>query len=163
MGHNSGKTWRNLFKSLSGNLLILSYQLTKLQAPSWNNFRDILLKSLKCPNLQRAITQILFKISCWQDFILIFSSPEPKDHLTRSAYSIAMVRCPSVIVVRHPHFQTWISLRPVGQSLSNFICSIIGVGKRLHVVLGQTTSKLWFPWQQKAGHWLIMGKTMSPC
>ena len=30
------------------------------------------------------------------------------------------------------------------------MCSIIGVGERLHKVLGQIGSKLWFPWQQKA-------------
>ena len=40
----------------SGNLLIIPYQLTMFQAPSSNNFREILLTSLKCPNLQRAIT-----------------------------------------------------------------------------------------------------------
>ena len=34
------------------------------------------------------------------------------------------------MVHRHPpHFQTWISLKPVGQSWSNFTCSITGVGK----------------------------------
>ena len=83
--------------------------LTMLQAPSLNSFREILLTSLKCPNLQRAITpetidricskvnqiihlsspiscpsckplvQILFKMSCWQDFNLIFS----KGHSSR--------------------------------------------------------------------------------
>ena len=57
--------------------------------------------------------------------------------LTRWAYSIPMVRLLSVVVVCHPHFQTWISLRPVGQSWSNFMCSITGVGERLHKVLGQ--------------------------
>ena len=30
---------------------------------------------------------------------------------------------------RRPHFQTWISLKPVGQSWSNFMCSITGVGE----------------------------------
>ena len=71
--------------------------------------------------------------------------------LTRWAYSIPMVRHPSVVVVvRRPHFQTWISLKPDGQSWSNFMCSITGVGERLHKVLGQIGSKLWFPWQQKA-------------
>ena len=69
--------------------------------------------------------------------------------LTRWAYSIPMVHRPSVIV-RRPHFQTWISLKPVGQSWSNFMCSITGVGERLHKVLGKIGSKLWFPWQQKA-------------
>ena len=74
--------------------------------------------------------------------------------LTRWAYSIAMVRrCPSSSVVRcrrRPHFQTCISLKPAGQPRSNFMCSITGVGERLHKVLGQIRSKLWFPWQQKA-------------
>ena len=45
------------FKILSGNLLIIPYQLIKFQAPSSYNFRDILLTSLKCPNFQRAITR----------------------------------------------------------------------------------------------------------
>ena len=52
--------------------------------------------------------------------------------LTRWAYSIPMVRRPSVVVVlvvRHrPHFQTWISLKPVGQFWSDFMCGITGVG-----------------------------------
>ena len=42
--------------------------------------------------------------------------------------------------------RTWISLRPVGQSWSNFMCSIIGSGERLHNVLRQIGSKLWCPW-----------------
>ena len=70
--------------------------------------------------------------------------------LTRWAYSIPMVRRPSIIRRRRPHFQPWISLKPVGQSWSNFMCSITGVGERLHKVLRQIGSKLWFPWQQKA-------------
>ena len=69
--------------------------------------------------------------------------------LTRWAYSIAMVRRPSV-VRRRPHFQTCISLKPAGQARSNFMCSITGMGERLHKILGQIRSKLWFPWQQKA-------------
>ena len=71
--------------------------------------------------------------------------------LTRWAYSIPMVRPPSNVVRCHcSHFQTWISLKPFGQSWSNFMCSVTGVGERLHKVLGQNRSKLWFPWQQKA-------------
>ena len=46
--------------------------------------------------------------------------------ITRWAYSIPMVQRPSVVL--RPHFQTWISLKPVGQSWSNFMCSITGVG-----------------------------------
>ena len=88
-GHNSNKFLQNLLNI---------YQLTKIQAPSSNSFRDILLTSVKCLILQRAImlekgnrisskvnkviclsspiswpkfkplAQILFQVSCWQDF-----------------------------------------------------------------------------------------------
>ena len=40
-------------------------------------------------------------------------------------------------VTKISHFWTWISLKSVGQSWSNFMSSIIGVGERLHKVLGQ--------------------------
>ena len=56
----------------------------------------------------------------------------------------------SYVVRLCPHFQIWISLKPGGQYWSNFMCSITGVGERLHKVLVQIGSKLWFPWQQKA-------------
>ena len=58
------------------------------------------------------------------------------------------VTCPWMTKILH--FRIWISLRQVGQSWSNFMCSITGVGERLHKVSGQIRSKLWFPWQQKA-------------
>ena len=45
------------------------------------------------------------------------------------------VTCPWVTKISH--FWTWISLKPAGQSWSNFICSIIRVGERLLKVLGQ--------------------------
>ena len=51
------------------------------------------------------------------------------------------VTCPWVTKISH--FWTWISLKPVGQSWSNFMCSIIGVGERLHRVLGQIGSLRW--------------------
>ena len=51
----------------------------------------------------------------------------------------------ALIVVHRPHFQTWISLNTVGQSWSNFMRSITGVGERLHKVFGQIGSKLWKP------------------
>ena len=56
----------------------------------------------------------------------------------------------ALYVTKISHFWTLISLKPAGQSWSNFMCSIIGVGERLHKVLGQIESKLWFPWKQKA-------------
>ena len=49
--------------------------------------------------------------------------------LTRWAYSISIVRRPSVGVCCRPHFQIWISLKQVGQSWSNFMCNITGWGK----------------------------------
>ena len=58
------------------------------------------------------------------------------------------VTCPWMTKILH--FRTWISLRPVGQSWLNFMCSITGGGERLHNVLRQIGSNLWCPWQQKA-------------
>ena len=58
------------------------------------------------------------------------------------------VTCPWMTKILH--FRTWISLRPVGQSWSNFMCSITGVGERVNKVLRLIGSKLWCPWQQKA-------------
>ena len=66
------------------------------------------------------------------------------------------VTCPWVTKISH--FWTWISLKPVGQSWSNFMCSIIKVGGRLHKVFGQIGSKLWFPLKQKAPIDLQWGK-----
>ena len=58
------------------------------------------------------------------------------------------VTCPWVTEISH--IWTWISLKPVSQSWSDFICSIIWVEERPLHVLGQIESKLWCPWQQKA-------------
>ena len=51
------------------------------------------------------------------------------------------VTCPWVTKISH--YWTWISLKPVGQSWSNFVCSRTGVGERLHKVLGQIGSLRW--------------------
>ena len=51
------------------------------------------------------------------------------------------VTCPWV--TKLSHFRTWISLKPVGQSWSNFMCSIIEVGERLHKVLRQIDLTHW--------------------
>ena len=56
--------------------------------------------------------------------------------------------CPWMMKILH--FRTWISLRPVGQSWSKFMCIITRGGERLHNVLRQIGSKVWCPWQQKA-------------
>ena len=67
-----------------------------------------------------------------------------------------MVHRPSV-VVRRPHFQTWIPLKPFGQSWSNFMCSITGVGT--------SCIRFWADWIKtlvsmatEGPHWLIMEK-----
>ena len=51
------------------------------------------------------------------------------------------VTCPWVTKISH--FWTWISLKPVGQSWLNFMCSLIRVGERLHKVLGQIDLAHW--------------------
>ena len=56
-------------KFKSGN----SYQLTKFQVPSSNTFQDILLTSLKCQNLQRAITPEIFNGICSKVHQVIYS------------------------------------------------------------------------------------------
>ena len=57
----------------------------------------------------------------------------------------------------------------MGQSWPNFMCSITGVGERLHKVLGQIRSKLEADWIKilvsmatESPHWLLMGKMVSP-
>ena len=65
------------------------------------------------------------------------------------------VTCPWVTKISH--FWTWISLKPVGQSWSNFMCSIIGIGKRVHKVLGQLGSKLW-SMATESPHWTYNGE-----
>ena len=69
------------------------------------------------------------------------------------------VACPWITKILH--FQNWISLRPVGQSWPNFICSITGVRERLYNVLRQIGSKL-VSMATESPHWLIMGKMVSP-
>ena len=51
------------------------------------------------------------------------------------------VTCPWVTKISR--FWTLISLKPVGQSWSNFMCIITGVGERLHKVLRQIGSLRW--------------------
>ena len=126
------------------------------------------LKNLGCLKLFFPRSQLLMK--SFLSFLKFFCvSPTFLAHLsrrlTRWAYSIPLVHRPSVVrpsSVRHcPHFQTWISQKPVGQSWSAFMCSITGVGERLHKVLGQIGSKL-VSMAKESPHWLKMGKMMSP-
>ena len=72
-----------------------------------------------------------------------------------------MVRRPSVVVHFFKLEYLWSQLANLDQSkkISNdFMCSITGMGERLHKVLGQIGSKLWFQWQQKAPIDLYWGK-----
>ena len=104
---------------------------------SWSLLIFLLWKSKPNANvkyIQKALVQNLLQ------FLAHLSQ-----RLIRWAYSIPMVcRC------HLPHFQTWISLKPDGQSQPNFMCSITGVGERLHKLWEHSGSKLWFPWQQEA-------------
>ena len=102
-----------------------------------------------CADAQARLAFVISNLLTWQARMfwqLSQNKYEPK------AYSTQMVRRPPV--VRHHrrlHFWTWISLRPVGQSWSNFTCvALLGWGKGCIIVWGQIGSKLWFPWQPKA-------------
>ena len=63
------------------------------------------------------------------------------------------------------HFQTWISLRPVGQSWSNFTCSINrwggGGGGKAALDLGIDWITTVLVMATKSSHWLIMRKMVS--
>ena len=54
------------------------------------------------------------------------------------------VICPWVM--KMSHFWTWISLKPVGQSWSNFMCSIIGVGEGCIMFWGRLGKDQIWPW-----------------
>ena len=72
------------------------------------------------------LTTELAALECLKNFPLTYNG---------KMVSHFRVTCPWVMKLSH--FWTWISLKPAGQSWSNFICSIIEVGKRLHKILGQ--------------------------
>ena len=126
-----------------------------------SNFRQIRPLTTELAALERlkhqclhffsvGIDPILFKVGGYIDMHNILHEFEFWPNGTTD-YGVS---CPwaskKLMSPRCPHCQTWISLKQVGQSWSNFMCSITGVGERLHKVLGQIGSKLWFPWQQKA-------------
>ena len=77
----------------------------------WNS--SLILAYSVCPDLSIQKLRIIDRIC--HSFNLFFR-----------LQSIPMVHPPSV---RRSQFRTWISLREVGQSWSNFMCSITGVGK----------------------------------
>ena len=76
--------------------------------------------------------------------------------LTRWAYSIPMVCRPSVV-----HTFKWISLKPVGQSWSNFYVASLGWGKGCIRFWGRLDHNSWFHGTESP-HWLIMGKISPP-
>ena len=87
-------------------LRLRSYKRKRESGEPWMQNSPLLMRPL----------QRLDKFICTHLNLPIFISPEWKAH---------KVSCPSSVCHR-PHFQTWISLKPVGQSLSNFMCSIKG-------------------------------------
>ena len=54
------------------------------------------------------------------------------------------------------------SPRSVGQSLSNFICIISGIGERLLLDFGADSIKTVVAMATEISHLLTIGKTMSP-
>ena len=73
-GHYSWNSFKNLFKSYSGHLLITTNLFIKFQGSSSNCFWDILLTKWKCPKLQRAIThEVFFRI--YSKVIQVIYSP----------------------------------------------------------------------------------------
>ena len=103
---------------------------------------------LDCPKSSKRCFQLFFNPclmyhSCFPFCCMMYHITKQsvrKSHPKRWAYSIPMVRC------HRPHFQTWISLKPVGQSWLHFMCSITRMGERLHEVLGQNFSQLFLVW-----------------
>ena len=79
-------------------------------------------------------TRPRYQVSVYRTIGPLVSSPEPKAH--RSAYSIPMVQCPSIIVVGHRRPSVVVvhnaqtCPKPLGQSKPNFMWSLIGKGER---------------------------------
>ena len=53
----------------------------------------------------------------------------------------------SVVVIRHPHFQTGISLQSASRSQPNFICSMSLVGDCFSMHFRKIASEFWLLWQ----------------
>ena len=68
---------KNIFFLFSPiNILLLLYQLAKLEAPSCNTFRDIMITNFQSPNLQREIirkkAKLFFKFSPINFLIILY-------------------------------------------------------------------------------------------
>ena len=80
----------------------------------------------------------------WEKDKLIFSSPEPK----ADKGELIVYQWSVVVIVRFPHFQTWISLKPVGQSWSNFMVASLGWRKGCIIWVGE---RFWGRLDQNSG------------
>ena len=76
--------------------------------------------------LIKSSSQLLVTRTVHKSLVKFYFGPDQTTHFG--------VTCPWV--TKTSNFWTWLSLKPVGQSWSNFMCSIIGVGERLHKVFG---------------------------
>ena len=79
-----------------GNLFINRFQLTKSEATSCkstscNSFRDILIGSFRCPNLQRALTQKMQRTITKKNFFFLISP----GHLIITLYQLSKFEAPS--------------------------------------------------------------------
>ena len=87
-GHKSRKKSGFVFKSRSGQLIILSYQLVKYQDNSSNTFRDILLTRLKCPNfLKGNNSKTFFRFFSKGNQVIYLSSHSSMSSIKAIAYT----------------------------------------------------------------------------
>ena len=160
-GENGVSTFSRLV--LIQSFLYLQITRTCITSRTSLNFGQIgqLITELAALELQKISHRLLMEKWCLNSSLFIFDRIIIKDadnqdrHKSSVEFNFGLnqtthfgITCPWVRKVSH--FWTWTSLKPVGQSWSNFICSIIRVREMLHKVLGQIGSKLLFPWQQKA-------------
>ena len=117
-----------------------------------------------CRKIQITCSKIEILIN-WRKIASDFSSPELKAHNVSLKYTdspSSVRRRPSVVVHRRPHFQTWLSLKLVGQSWLNFMCSITGVGGKVALGFGADWIKTLVSVATESSNWLIIGKMMFP-
>ena len=130
---------------------------------AWKRFWSInkygrtaaIFKIANCPLLNTVTISLLHLLrDHWSDFLAHLSR-----RLARWAYSIPMVRCPSVVVHTFKLEYLWSQLANLDQIL---YCSITGAGERQHMVFWADWINTLVSMATESPHWLMMGKTMSP-
>ena len=160
-GENDVSTFSRLF--LIRSFLYLQVTRTCIKSRTSSNFGQIEPLTMELAALERLKNshRLIMGKCCLQASLFIFDriiikvAGNQDRHKSLDEFDFGPdqtthfgVTCPWMTKILH--FWTSISLRPIGQSWSNFMCSITGGGQRLHNVLRLIGSKLWCPWQQKA-------------